>query len=391
MFELITKDVHLNQSAPDKTQAIKNIAQALVDAGLVEDGYSEGMLQREQQAATYLDNGIAIPHGTTTTRHLVKKTGVQVFHFPQGVAWGEDGQLAYVAIGIAASSDEHLTLLRQLTRVLGEDSIEEQIKNVKTAEDMINILTGKNEINDEIFIDSSLMSVDIAVDDLQTLQILNVSRLQKANAVNSTFIANIIDHKPSYLGEGIWLDDNLDGNLKNAIVLSRPASNFLEDNKPVKLLITIASIDSAFDAIIAKLADLIFEHKLDALINSDIPSLENFFRGRADIQISSNHEQVLTQNVNSISQEFVVLNSHGLHTRPSTVLIKLIKGFNCSVTVTNLDGSKTPVNATSLMKVVALGAKKGHRLQFVATGDDAQQVLDAIGKAMSEGLGEGVE
>ena len=30
--------------------------------------------------------------------------------FPQGVTWGE-GQTAYVAIGIAASSDEHLGLL----------------------------------------------------------------------------------------------------------------------------------------------------------------------------------------------------------------------------------------------------------------------------------------
>jgi phosphocarrier protein FPr len=43
----------------------------------------------------------------------VLKTGVQVYQFPQGVTWGE---VAYVAIGIAASSDEH-GLLRQLTRL----------------------------------------------------------------------------------------------------------------------------------------------------------------------------------------------------------------------------------------------------------------------------------
>jgi multiphosphoryl transfer protein len=391
MFELITKDVHLNQSAPDKTQAIKNIAQALVDAGLVEDGYGEGMLQREQQAATYLDNGIAIPHGTTTTRHLVKKTGVQVFHFPQGVIWGEDGQLAYVAIGIAASSDEHLSLLRQLTRVLGEDGIEEKIKNVKTAEEMINILTGNNDTSSGILIDSSLMSIDVAADDLETLQILNASRLQKASAVNTAFITDIIEQKPTYLGEGVWLSDSLAGNLKNAVAISRPASEFLENDKPVRLLITIAFINDAFDAAVAKLADLIFKQKLATLINSDISSLESFFKGNTDKQVDNDHGLTLTPNTDSITQEFVVLNSHGLHTRPSTVLIKLIKGFNSSITVANLDGSNTPVNAASLMKVVALGAKKGHRLQFVATGDDAQQALDAIGQAMAEGLGEGVE
>ena len=38
---------------------------------------------------------------------MVKKTGVQVFQFPQGIEWGE-GNIAYIVIGIAARSDEHL-------------------------------------------------------------------------------------------------------------------------------------------------------------------------------------------------------------------------------------------------------------------------------------------
>ncbi|MFP1591653.1 PTS sugar transporter subunit IIA [Escherichia coli] len=58
-------------------------------------------------------------------RDQVLKTGVQVFQFPEGVTWG-DGQVAYVAIGIAASSDEHLGLLRELTHVLSDDSVAEQ-------------------------------------------------------------------------------------------------------------------------------------------------------------------------------------------------------------------------------------------------------------------------
>lgn len=69
------------------------------------DGYVNGMLAREQQTSTFLGNGIAIPHGTTDTRDQVLKP-VCRFQFPQGVLWGE-GQVAYVAIGIAASGDEH--------------------------------------------------------------------------------------------------------------------------------------------------------------------------------------------------------------------------------------------------------------------------------------------
>lgn len=69
-----------------------------------------GMQKRENQASTYLGNGIAIPHGTVETRHNVLQTGVQVFQFPQGIDW-DNGHKAYIVIGIAAKSEEHLTLL----------------------------------------------------------------------------------------------------------------------------------------------------------------------------------------------------------------------------------------------------------------------------------------
>ncbi|MGQ7186058.1 HPr family phosphocarrier protein, partial [Escherichia sp. HC-CC] len=48
-----------------------------------------------------------------------------------------------------------------------------------------------------------------------------------------------------------------------------------------------------------------------------------------------------------------------------------------------------PANGRSLMKVVALGVKKGHRLRFTAQGADAEQALKAIGDAIAAGLGEG--
>jgi len=90
-----------------------------------------------------------------------------------------------------------------------------------------------------------------------------------------------------------------------------------------------------------------------------------------------------------LSAEFVVRNEHGLHARPGTVLVNTVKQFNSDITVTNLDGSGKPANGRSLMKVVALGVKQGHRLRFTAQGDDAEQALKAIGEAIAAGLGEG--
>ncbi len=42
------------------------------------------------------------------------------------------------------------------------------------------------------------------------------------------------------------------------------------------------------------------------------------------------------------------------------------------------------------MKIVSLGAKKGHRLQIHAIGADAAEAMSAIGKAINDGLGEEV-
>lgn len=399
MFHLVKEDIHLNEQATNKTEAIKKVAAALTSAGFVEEGYVDGMLEREAQAATYLGIGLAIPHGTTKTRHLVKKTGVQVFYFPNGVEWGDDGEKAYLAIGIAASSDEHLELLRQLTHVLSADGIEERIKNIKSTDEAIAILTGKPSIEDSQFsINESSLLLDIPADSLGTLQALNASRLKRQNAVNTNFIACVLENKPNYLGSGVWFNDSKEGNLKNAIAISRTISDLNEDGKPVKLLITMSMINDAIADVVNNLASLAFNKKLDLLLSANIDKIIDLLvsnhpstdSNQPETELSSTNQTSDTNN-QVLTREFIVPNANGLHTRPSSVLVKLMKEFKSKVTVANLDGKAEPVSATSLMKIVALGAKKGSRLQFTAVGDDATQALDAIGKAIESGLGEGTE
>ncbi|WP_294910120.1 fused PTS fructose transporter subunit IIA/HPr protein [uncultured Gilliamella sp.] len=400
MFHLVKEDIHLNEQATNKTEAIKKIAAALTSAGFVGEGYVDGMLEREGQAATYLGIGIAIPHGTPKTRHLVKKTGVQVFCFPEGVEWGDDGEKAYLAIGIAASSDEHLELLRQLTHVLGADGVEERIKNIQSADEALAILTGKESLEDSQFvINESTLLLNIQADSLATLQALNASRLKQQNAVNASFITNVLDNTPNYLGDGVWLNDSREGNLKNAIAISRTVSELNQDGKPVKLLITISAVDDNVTAIVNNIATLAYNQKLNLLIAANSDDFSNILLSGSQSVSSQRAETQSTTSIASsesvgsngeLSREFVIPNENGLHTRPSSVLVKLVKEFNSKVTVANIDGKNEPVSATSLMKIVALGAKKGSRLRFTAVGDDAEQVLDAIGKAIESGLGEGV-
>lgn len=375
MFQLSVQDIHPGEQAGNKEEAIRQIAAALVQAGNVADGYVNGMLAREQQTSTFLGNGIAIPHGTTDTRDQVLKTGVQVFQFPQGITWGED-QVAYVAIGIAASSDEHLGLLRQLTHVLSDDSVAEQLKSATTAEELRALLMGEKQ-SEQLKLDNETITLDVSASSLVTLQALNAARLKETGAVDAAFVAKTINERPMNLGQGIWLNDSAEGNLRSAVAVSRASQAFDAEGEKAALLVTVAMKDDQPIAVLKRLGDLLLNNKADRLLNADAATLLALLTS----------DDALTDDV--LSAEFVVRNEHGLHARPGTMLVNTIKQFNSEITVTNLDGTGKPANGRSLMKVVALGVKKGHRLRFTAQGEDAEQALKAIGEAIAAGLGEG--
>ncbi|MBL7635319.1 MULTISPECIES: fused PTS fructose transporter subunit IIA/HPr protein [Atlantibacter] len=375
MFQLSVQDIHPGASAGSKDEAIRQVAAALAQAGNVADGYVNGMLARELQTSTYLGNGIAIPHGTTDTRDQVLKTGVKVFQFPQGIAWGE-GQTAYVAIGIAASSDEHLGLLRQLTHVLSDDDVAEQLKNASSAEELRALLMGEKQ-QASLKLDNDTVQLDVAAADLTTLKALNAGRLKAVGAVDSRFVSNVINDTPLNLGHGIWLNDSAEGNLTSAIAVSRSATPFEFDGQSVAMLLTVAMADSQPVNVLKRVSDLIINQKADRLVKAD---------GATLLAMLTSDDAPLDD---VLSAEFVVRNEHGLHARPGTVLVNTVKQFNSEITVTNLDGSGKPANGRSLMKVVALGVKQGHRLRFTAQGEDAEQALKAIGDAIAAGLGEG--
>lgn len=369
MLNLSAQNIRLNGSAANKEEAIRLVAQGLVANGNVAEGYEAGMLTRETQTSTYLGNGIAIPHGTLDTRHLVQNTGVQVYQFPQGVEWGE-GNKAHVVIGIAAKSDEHLTLLRQLTTVLGDEAVADKLAKTANLEEFIALLSGKRNAP---LISGDLLSLEQESASLLTLSAINAAKLQEQGYVNQTFISEVIANAPLALGDNLFLADSSKGNLLNGVALAR--------NKAGKTLVTVAATDDSLQAALAKLLDSATRQQFASASAEQILTI---FGQSARPQSSASTESSAAQVVGT----FTVRNEHGLHARPCAVLVQTLKPFEAKVTVENLDRQAEPVNAKSTMRVVALGATKGHRLRFVAEGADAQQALEALQKAFAEGLGE---
>ncbi|WHP46769.1 fused PTS fructose transporter subunit IIA/HPr protein [Mannheimia bovis] len=369
MLNLSAKNIRLNGSANSKEEVIRLVAAELVANGNVAEGYESGMLARETQTSTFLGNGIAIPHGTLDTRDLVKETGVQIIQLPEGVEWGE-GNKAYVVIGIAAKSDEHLTLLRQLTTVLSDEDAANQLAKTQNLDEFIAVLSGKKNLPT---LCEELVSLNVESSSLITLSAINAAKLQEKGYVSQVFMSDVIANNALNLGNNLFITDSAKGNQANGLAVAR--------NTQGQTLVTVAQTDSSLQSLLAQLLKADVRTQFANANTAQIIALLKGETVELNTQASASNQVIGT---------FTIRNDNGLHARPAALLVQTVKPFTSKIMVENLDRSTPPASAKSAMKVVALGASKGHRLRFVAEGDDAQQAIEALQKAITEGLGESV-
>lgn len=135
--------VQLAASPANKEVAIRQASQLLLEAGCIEAGYVDSFFAREAMADTYLGSGVAIPHGTVHDRKLVRKTGVAVLQVPDGMTWNA-GQNVRLVVAIAAQSDEHIDLLRRLTRLMRDETRLSTLCTTGNAAEIIAALTDQS-------------------------------------------------------------------------------------------------------------------------------------------------------------------------------------------------------------------------------------------------------
>ncbi len=82
---------------------------------------------------------------------------------------------------------------------------------------------------------------------------------------------------------------------------------------------------------------------------------------------------------------FEIVNALGLHARAATKLVQLASKFPCEVELSREDQS---ANAKSVMGVLLLCGSKGTVVGVKATGERAQECVDAIGELIAGRFGE---
>jgi phosphocarrier protein HPr len=76
-----------------------------------------------------------------------------------------------------------------------------------------------------------------------------------------------------------------------------------------------------------------------------------------------------------LSKELVVQNKMGIHARPAAMIVRITNKFKADVFV---EKEEEQVNGKSIMGLMMLAAGKGSKVKFLATGDDAPQMLSEL-------------
>ncbi len=374
MLELTVEQISMGQTAVDKSAALRLLADKLVADGLVAAGYLTGLEHREAQGSTFLGQGIAIPHGTPEIRDQVFATGVRLLQFPEGVDWG-DGQIVYLAIGIAAKSDEHLRLLQLLTRALGETDLGQALRRASSPQALLKLLQGAPQ---ELALDAQMISLGVAAEDFEELVWRGARLLRQAECVSNGFAAVLQQVEALPLGDGLWW-------LHSEQTVLRPGLAFVTPDKPIRYLgqplsglFCLASLGEAHQALLERLCTLLIDGRGQELWRATST--------RAVLEVLGGELPA-----DWPSARIALANAHGLHARPAKELAQLAKGFEGEIRIRLADGNEPAVSLKSLSKLLSLGARRGQVLELIAEPGIAAQALPVLLAAIEQGLGEEVE
>lgn len=74
-------------------------------------------------------------------------------------------------------------------------------------------------------------------------------------------------------------------------------------------------------------------------------------------------------------RELLVQNKMGIHARPAAMIVRVTNKFKAEVYV---EKDEEQVNGKSIMGLMMLAAAKGSKIKFIATGEDAEAMLNEL-------------
>lgn len=134
------KNIVLGCAPVTPEEAIRACGRLMVESGYVDEAYIQGMLDREASFSVAIGSHVAIPHGTNDVKPLIKRTGVVVMTYPDGIDW--NGDKVKLVVGIAAKGEEHLEVLGRIVAIASTDEDTDKLVASADAEALFRHLNG---------------------------------------------------------------------------------------------------------------------------------------------------------------------------------------------------------------------------------------------------------
>ena len=206
--------INLNLKGSTKSEIIDELVEMLNAAGKLNDKeeYKKQILKRESQSSTGLEEGIAIPHAKTAA---VKIPSIAFGLSKNGVDYesldGEPSKLFFMIAAPANASDTHIEILSKLTTMLLDDDIRERLLEVKTPQEVIEILSLENEDEEE-----KKEEVTVKAENSDLPEVLAVTACPTGIA-HTYMAADALIKKAKELGINIKVETNGSTGVKNKL------------------------------------------------------------------------------------------------------------------------------------------------------------------------------
>lgn len=278
--DVITLDcINIDLKGQTKSEIIDEMIDILYNNGKLNDReeYKKEILKREAQSSTGMEEGIAIPHGKT---NAVKIPTVAIGISKKGVDYESlDGEPSHLFFMIAApenSNDSHIELLSKITTLLLEDDIREALLNVKSKEEVLDILIKNAEKDNE---NSSLNQET----NNNSYQVLAVTACPTGIA-HTYMAADALLKKGKELGITIKVETNGSSGVKNELTK--------EEIKNAKGIIVAADKNVAMERFAGKNVDIVGVKEAikdpEKLINNAINQTAPIYHSSEDSSQASN-------------------------------------------------------------------------------------------------------
>ncbi len=140
---LSKRAVCLDLQSTTKDGVIEEMVNLMESAGLLKDRSAAlaAILEREKQMSTGMQYGIAIPHGRSdTTECLIAAVGIHRSGIDFEAIDDEPSTLFIMTLSPSNRSGPQLQFLAEISRLLTDTSVRDQIRQAETAEEVISLL-----------------------------------------------------------------------------------------------------------------------------------------------------------------------------------------------------------------------------------------------------------